>query len=84
MENGNRRFNRFSIDSIKIKGTMVLARNVDIIDISISGVSLKLDRRLNIGIDCPLKIEGNGICISVKGTVYGSLFTIAGKQLPAT
>jgi len=87
MENENRRFKRYSVDSVKIKGTMIFARTVDIIDISISGVSLKLDRRLNIGIDYPLKIEGNGICISVKGTViwaslHESRKTTTGDLIP--
>ena len=48
---------------------MVLASAVDIIDISLSGISLKLDRRLNLGKDYALQIEGNDISISVKGAV---------------
>jgi len=87
MENKNRRFKRYSIDSVKIKGTMVFARTVDIIDISMSGVSLKLDRRLNIGIDYPLEIEGNGNRISVNGTViwvslHESRKTTTGDLIP--
>jgi len=69
MQDNVRRFKRYPIESLKIKGRMVLASTVDIIDISLSGISLKLDRRLNIGNDYALKIERNGISISVKGTV---------------
>jgi len=69
MKDDIRRFKRYSIESLKIRGRMILASTVDIIDISLSGISLKLDRRLNIGNDYALKLEGNGISISVKGTV---------------
>jgi c-di-GMP-binding flagellar brake protein YcgR len=50
---------------------MVLATEVKVIDISISGISLKANRRLNIGSDYTLKLEGNDT-ISLRGTVIWS------------
>ena len=68
MEN-KRRHNRFAIDSMKIKGRIMLSKIVDIIDISLGGISLKTDRRLNIDNEYILKIEEKGLHFSVKASV---------------
>jgi hypothetical protein len=47
---------------------MVLATEMQVIDISISGICLKANRRLNIGSDYTLKLEGRKT-ISLRGTV---------------
>jgi hypothetical protein len=47
---------------------MILVTEVKVIDISISGISLKVNKRLNIGSDYTLKLEGRKT-ISMRGTV---------------
>jgi PilZ domain-containing protein len=64
-----RRHKRFGLDLIEIKGTLNLANNVEIIDISFGGVALKVDRRLSIGKECVLKLGDKGNGIDVKGIV---------------
>ena len=63
-----RRYKRFKLNDREVNGKMVLATEVKVIDISISGISLKANRRLNIGSDYTLKLEGSKT-ISLKGTV---------------
>jgi c-di-GMP-binding flagellar brake protein YcgR len=63
-----RRYNRFKLNNREVNGKMVLATEVEVIDISISGIALKANRRLNIGSDYILRLEGSKI-ISLRGTV---------------
>jgi len=63
-----RRCRRFKLNDCEVSGKMVLATEVKVIDISISGIALKANRRLNIGGDYTLKLEGIK-SISLKGTV---------------
>lgn len=72
MEKDMRRYKRFAIDSMKIKGRIMFSKIVDIIDISLGGISLKADRRLNIGNEYILKIDEKGLYISVKAIVVWS------------
>ena len=69
MEKNVRRYKRFTIDSMKIKGRIMFSKIVDIIDISLGGIALKADRRLNIGNEYILKIDEKGLHISLKATV---------------
>ncbi len=64
-----RRHKRFGLDLIEIKGTLNLANNVEIIDISFGGVALKVDRRLSIGKECVLKLRDKGNGIDAKGII---------------
>lgn len=64
----NRRYKRFKLKNLEVSGKMVLATEVKVIDISISGISLQANRRLNIASDYTLKLEGRKT-ISLKGTV---------------
>ena len=68
MMHGKRRYNRFKLNDREVNGTMLLTSEVKVIDISISGISLKVNRRLNIGSDYTLKLEGRKT-LSLKGTV---------------
>jgi hypothetical protein len=68
MSQDNRRYSRFKLNNRVVNGKMVLATEVKVIDISISGIALKANRRLNIGSDYMLKLEGNKN-ISLRGTV---------------
>ena len=64
----NRRYKRFKLNVREINGKMILATEVKVIDISVSGTALKVNRRLNIGSDYTLKLEGRKT-ISMRGTV---------------
>lgn len=64
----NRRYKRFKLNVREINGKMILATEVKVIDISISGTALKVNRRLNIGSDYTLKLEGRKT-IAMRGTV---------------
>lgn len=63
-----KRYKRFKLDDLEVNGKMVSATEVKVIDISISGISVKANRRLNIGSDYTIKLEG-GMTISLRGNV---------------
>lgn len=63
-----RRYKRFILNDLEVNGKMISATEIRVVDISISGISLKLNKRLNIGCDYPLKLEGKST-VSLKGTV---------------
>ena len=56
------------MNDCEVNGKMALATEVKIIDISISGIALKANRRLNIDGDYTLTLEGRKT-ISLRGTV---------------
>jgi c-di-GMP-binding flagellar brake protein YcgR len=64
-----RQHKRYQVDVIEINGKIVLAKYVKILDISIAGVCLKTEKRLNIGGEYTLKMEGKGNILTVRGTV---------------
>jgi hypothetical protein len=63
-----RKYRRFKLNDLEVRGTMVLATEVKAIDISISGMALQVNRRLNIGREYALKLEGKKT-VSLKGIV---------------
>jgi hypothetical protein len=67
-----RRYKRYKVDLIDINGKMIFASNVKIIDISLGGVSLKVDRRLNMGSEYTLTVSSKGKVFSVKCIVVWS------------
>jgi hypothetical protein len=75
-----RKYRRFRGDAPKIHGKMVLAKKVDIVDISVDGVALKADRRLDIGREYPIQLEYEGKSINVKGVVVRSLLSGTEKR----
>ncbi len=70
-----RQYKRFRVDIMEINGRMTFARDVKILNISIGGVSIKADRRLNINNEYTLKIEGKKKSLTVKGIVVWSLIS---------
>ena len=64
-----RRQKRFRLDVMEINGKMILAEKVDIIDISLGGIALKTDRRLNVGKEYVIKLGDKGKRIDVKGVI---------------
>lgn len=61
-----RRFKRFKVDLIDINGKMMFPSNVKIIDISLGGVSLSADRRLDINSEYTLTVSSKGKVFSIK------------------
>jgi c-di-GMP-binding flagellar brake protein YcgR len=76
-----RRYRRFRVDVMEINGRMVFADNVKILDISLGGISLKADRRLNIGTEYTLRMEEEGNVLTVKGTIVWSVLSET-KEVP--
>ena len=56
-------------DLIDLQGKMILANKVEIVDISLGGVALKVDRRLNVGEEYMIKLGDKARSIDVKGVV---------------
>ena len=64
---------RFTVDVLGINGEMVFAKDVKILDISIGGVSLKADKRMNLGNIYTLKMAGKGFVLALKGQCMWSV-----------
>jgi hypothetical protein len=67
-----RRHKRYNLDLIEISGKMSLTDKVEVLDISLGGVALKADRRLNIGKEYMIKLKEKGKTLDVKGIVVRS------------
>ena len=64
-----RRHKRFRLDVMEINGKMILAEKVEIVDISLGGIALRTDRRLNVGKEYLIKLGERGKHIDVKGVI---------------
>lgn len=67
-----RRYRRFSVDILGINGKMMFASEVEIQDISVGGISIRVDRRLNMGSEYTLKVGNGKKTITLKGSVVWS------------
>ena len=67
--NNMRRHRRFTVDVMDIRGNAVYASEVVINDISITGVSLLTDRKLERGMEYSLRILNNDLDLPIRGTV---------------
>jgi len=74
-----RRYKRYALNLSEVKGKMISATEVKIIDIGIGGIAFSADRRLDIGSEYALKIENNNRVISLKGCVIWSSLNEAKK-----
>ena len=72
MTHDKRRHKRFRSDLMELYGKMILAQKVEIIDISLSGVALKTDRKLTIGREYPIRLVWKGKTLDVWGVVVRS------------
>jgi len=70
-----RRQKRYKVDSTNITGTIIFASYLKINDISVGGISFTTEKRLTIGNEYALKIQGKDIQLTVKGTVMWSLLS---------
>lgn len=75
-----RRYKRFAVDVMDINSKMIFANEVEILDVSLGGVSVRVDRRLNIGNEYTLKIEDKAKAICLKGVVVWSLLSEVRKS----
>ena len=64
---------RFSGECINC--TITSAADVEIMNISVGGVAVKADSRLNIGKEYTLRIEENGKIFTVKGTIVWAVLS---------
>ncbi len=67
-----RKHKRFKLELIDLSSKMSLIGKVEIIDISLGGVALKADRKLNIGKECLLMLGYEGKHVNIKGIVVRS------------
>lgn len=72
-EQESRRSPRFTVYGIE--GTIMFASEVNIIDISMSGIALRADRRLDIGREYTMKLEFDDKTFTIKGTVVWSVLS---------
>lgn len=66
---------RYVLDDQSVHAKMALASRVKILDISLGGLSLEADKRLNIGREYTLHIEHEGKKVPIKGSIMWSLLT---------
>jgi Tfp pilus assembly protein PilZ len=67
-----RRHKRFTLNVADVNARMVLVTEVNVIDISIGGILIKANRRLNIGSEYTLKLGAKDRVISLRGAVIWS------------
>jgi hypothetical protein len=67
-----RQHKRLQLEAVDVNGTMVYVTKIEIIDISLGGLSLRADRRLNISCCYVIKLAGKNKTISVKGSIIWS------------
>lgn len=78
--NESRRYERFSLDNADVNCNILFASDVNILNISITGVALRADRRLDIGREYMLKLIYQDNVVSLAGTVMWSIITGSKKN----
>ena len=64
-----RKHKRYRLDLLEVDGKIILAQKVEVIDISLGGISLKTDRRLNIGKEYVIKLVSKDMRLEVRGVI---------------
>lgn len=76
MDSRQQRLNqRYALTDQSVHARMALASRVKILDISLGGLSLEADKRLNIGREYTLHIEYEGKKVAIKGSIMWSVLT---------
>jgi Tfp pilus assembly protein PilZ len=75
-----RKHKRFKLDLLGLSSRVSLVGKVKLIDISLGGVAIKADRKLNIGKECLMMLGYEGKYINVKGIVVRSELSGIEKQ----
>ena len=68
-----RRHPRFTVEDVQ--GQVVLASKVEILNLSLGGVAIRADRRLNIGSEYTLKLEMGDRFVAMPGVVVWSVLS---------
>jgi hypothetical protein len=69
---GSRRYKRFSVDVMNIKGRMTVSSRVDVLDINAGRIKLKTDLRLNVDTEYVLHLQTEERSLKLKGLVEWS------------
>ena len=64
-----RQHKRYKVNLFSIHGKIPLANSVQILNISVGGVLIKIDRRLGMGSNYLLKLESHEKSLTIQGTV---------------
>ena len=64
-----RHHKRYALDVTDVRSDMIYATDVTILDISLGGVSLKADKRLNPGVEYIIKIRARDKMINLRGEI---------------
>lgn len=72
MAQNQRRHKRYRLDAMEINGKMSLVDRVEIIDISLSGVSMKVDKKLALGREYTVRLGERKKEFDVKGVIVRS------------
>lgn len=67
-----RRFSRFGVEIMNIRGRMMLSSMVEILDLHRDGMTLMADMRLNLGTEYVLKLDDDLQSLKVRGVVESS------------
>jgi c-di-GMP-binding flagellar brake protein YcgR len=76
---GKRRFPRFSV--VGVRGKVSFAERVEVINMSVGGIALRTDRRLEIGREHNLMVEGRGFHAELKAVAVWSKPTTATRPV---
>jgi Tfp pilus assembly protein PilZ len=68
-----RRHARFTVEDVR--GHLVLSSNVEVLNLSLGGVAIRADRRLNIGVEYTLKLELGDRFVALPGVVVWSVLS---------
>jgi hypothetical protein len=75
-----RRHKRYDVDVMAISCKIVLAKSVKVLDMSVSGLLLQTEKRMNPGSQYSIKLEGKGRVLTVRGNVVWSLLSESVKD----
>lgn len=73
MAGKKRKHKRYPVDGLH--GNMLLASDVNIINLSLGGAAIEAEKRLNIGREYTLKLEGGKEPLALKGVVVWSVIS---------
>lgn len=82
-----RRHKRFKVEGAEVNGEMLFTKEVNVLDMSMSGIALQTDRQLKIGREYLLNLQNEDKIISVKAIVVRSVLSesrtdISGDVIP--
>jgi hypothetical protein len=79
-----RRHPRFTVEDVR--GELVLTSSVEVLNLSLGGVAIRAERRLNIGAEYTLKLEMGDRTIAMQGVVVWSVLSgmrkVGGEDVP--